>query len=229
MILDLEIKDTIINKLYDTFYIKSYNELIEIIEDSLIKYTNMYINELNNVIIDKPTYTHYVYVWLNPLKKKCYYYNSEVKFEYEPFYVGKGYLNRDIEEKDNSDFMYYINLFKSKNISPIVIRFKENLHPLEAYKVENYLINLIGTIMYNNGPLTNKTKLNKSEVLDNYILPNSINIEDNKIHSILKELNNQKNIKEAAKILKVSERSLYRYITAYHIIYDKIDKKYIQK
>ena len=57
----------------------------------------------------------YVYVYLDTRKPGIFIYD-ELKFEYEPFYVGKGYGNRAYEHIDEKRI---INTLKSGKIKKI--------------------------------------------------------------------------------------------------------------
>jgi hypothetical protein len=101
----------------------------------------------------------YVYVYLDTRKPGIFIYD-ELKFEYEPFYVGKGYGNRAYEHIDEKRI---INTHKSGKIKkikycgllPKILFLYENLDDVEAQKIEIEIIKKIGR--YPNGPLTNMT------------------------------------------------------------------------
>lgn len=104
----------------------------------------------------------YIYVYLNPLIKGEFIYD-EYKFEYEPFYVGKGknrrykeHLYEQYLKKENTK-NNIIKEILSNNQNPIIIKLHENLTELESFKLERLIIKKIGNIIYNNGPLTNLT------------------------------------------------------------------------
>ena len=105
---------------------------------------------------------HYLYVYLNPLKPGNYIYGKFI-FEYEPFYIGKGVNNRlksHIIESYSSKKSLKLNIIrkiiKSGN-KPIIIKLYENISDYSAKRIEIYLINLIGRISLNKGPLSNLT------------------------------------------------------------------------
>ncbi len=101
---------------------------------------------------------YYIYLYLDDTKPGEYIY-EDLKFEYEPFYVGKGSLDRI----NNS--IYDKGTFKSNKIRSIknkggkVIRLKlyENLYNHESLELEKLMISKIGRRDLNNGPLTNLT------------------------------------------------------------------------
>ena len=104
----------------------------------------------------------YVYILLDPRKPGVYEY-GEYKFDYEPFYVGKGKDNRYHEHlrenslKKNSYKNNKIKIIISEKLEPITIKVKENLLECQSFKFEIDLIKIIGRFDLGDGPLTNKT------------------------------------------------------------------------
>jgi len=100
------------------------------------------------------TKNFYVYVFLNTLQPGVHRYGRS-KFEYEPFYIGKGVNDRiDNQFRDKS-----VN-DKSKEIEAkggqvLRIKIYENLSELKALKKESILIKKIGQIINETGPLYN--------------------------------------------------------------------------
>jgi len=99
----------------------------------------------------------YIYIYLDPRKKENYSYGS-YKFEYEPFYVGKG---KDERWKDtnrrNKYFKHKINKIKENGLEPIVVKIKEDLTEENSFILESKLISLIGREDLNKGTLINFT------------------------------------------------------------------------
>jgi len=107
----------------------------------------------------------YVYAYLDPRKKGKFEYNG-IKFEYQPFYIGKGIGKRCIraiepnrlkKEKKSIKRNYIIKLIKL-GLKPIIIKLFENLTESEAFEKEIQLIESIGRINLKTGPLTNMTE-----------------------------------------------------------------------
>jgi hypothetical protein len=106
----------------------------------------------------------YVYILLDPNKSGSYNY-EDYKFEFEPFYIGKGSGDRAfrhttkkvLNDNCNSHKKNKINKILKTNKNPIVLLLFENLNENEAFEKENKLIQLIGRSDLNFGPLTNKT------------------------------------------------------------------------
>ena len=99
----------------------------------------------------------YVYIYLDPRKPGNYIF-GDLKFNYEPFYVGKGKNDRincsDINVKSNEYKRNKINKIKKSGLNIIKHKIIENLTENESYKHEMNLIKTIGR-KKNNGPLTN--------------------------------------------------------------------------
>lgn len=112
---------------------------------------------------------YYTYIYLDPRKPGNYEYileNEEtIKFEYEPFYVGKGTgdrINRHkykSKEKRRQHMLSKINkIMLESNKEPIKIKIKDDLLNDEAYKLEELIVDKIGRLNDKTGPLINKTK-----------------------------------------------------------------------
>ena len=105
---------------------------------------------------------YYVYVYLDPRKSGDYIYD-ELKFDYEPFYVGKGKKDRDIihltkcRYSKSGSYIFYDKLNKLLNldIKPIILRIKEFDIEEESLLFEKVVISKIGRM--ENGPLVNLT------------------------------------------------------------------------
>jgi hypothetical protein len=105
----------------------------------------------------------YVYAYLDPRKPGSYDY-SELHFDFEPFYIGKGREDRDkahLRELAQPSAKY--NKIKRTKIIhiigeamlPIIVHIQENLTEQEAWDMEEAIIQKIGRICENTGPLAN--------------------------------------------------------------------------
>ena len=103
-------------------------------------------------------YTYYIYVFLDCFKPGIYEY-GDIKFEYEPFYIGKGIGDRIIVSKcDKGTFKSQkIKSIKSKGGNIISKKLFENLSFDESNSIEKDLIKKIGRRDMDLGPLTNLT------------------------------------------------------------------------
>ena len=105
---------------------------------------------------------YYIYIYLNPLKKGKYIY-GKFQFDHEPFYIGKGkkfrykehlYPSRKLREKNHLK-QNILNKIKTENKTPIIIKLYDNITEYSAFRLERYLINLIGRRDINKGTLSN--------------------------------------------------------------------------
>jgi hypothetical protein len=107
---------------------------------------------------------YYTYVYLNPLKSGKFEY-EKLKFNYSPFYVGKGKGKRMFHHYNNKTLNSDLNKHKTNTIKqilrneklPIIVKFSEKLFENEAFDDEIFLIKTIGRSDLNLGPLTNMT------------------------------------------------------------------------
>ena len=101
---------------------------------------------------------YYIYVFLDCFKPGNYKY-GDLKFEYEPFYIGKGVSDRIITSKcDKKTFKSQkIKSIKNKGGDIISKKLFENLSFDESNSIEKDLIKKIGRRNLNLGPLTNLT------------------------------------------------------------------------
>ena len=99
----------------------------------------------------------YVYIYLDPRKPGDYIY-GDLKFNFEPFYVGKGKNRRissGIFDKKNKSKFNKINKIKKSGLKLLTKKLYENLNDENAKKIEIKVIDIIGRVIKNNGPLTN--------------------------------------------------------------------------
>lgn len=108
---------------------------------------------------------YYVYVYLDPRKAGTFEYGGEFKFDYEPFYVGKGQGKRKDSHIRNCNLKQERNLHKLNKINkimrlgfkPIIIVVKDNMLEEDAFQLEKDLIKLIGRNDKKLGTLVNLT------------------------------------------------------------------------
>lgn len=99
----------------------------------------------------------YVYVYLDPRKSGHFIY-SDLHFNNEPFYIGKGKDNRILEglnsTRENRYKISKISNIRKSNLEVIYYKLYENIDEETAFKIEKELINKIGRKI-DNGPLCN--------------------------------------------------------------------------
>lgn len=83
---------------------------------------------------------YYVYIYLDPRKPGKYKY-GEYKFDYEPFYVGKGKGRRYIVKQGRTEyFKRKLNKIKKYGMIPIIIKLFDNISEKRSFDIEKQLI-----------------------------------------------------------------------------------------
>jgi hypothetical protein len=111
----------------------------------------------------------FVYIYFDPKTLTPKY--AEYKFEFEPFYVGKGKGKRHLQHvKDakntnkNSPKLIKIRALKAQNLIPIITIIKDCLNEKSAFELEILLIKTIGRMDKNQGPLLNCTNGGQGQI-----------------------------------------------------------------
>ena len=106
---------------------------------------------------------YYVYAYLDPRNPGDYTCDN-FKFEYEPFYIGKGknsryknLLNTQRVKYENKHLKNKINIIRKEGLKPIVTKVAEGLFEYESFAIEMFLINGFGRADLNTGILCNLT------------------------------------------------------------------------
>lgn len=102
---------------------------------------------------------YYVYIYLDPRKPGVYNY-EDLRFEFEPFYVGKGTKGRcfsGIRDKKSCRKVSKINSIIKDGEFPIIIKIIEGITNKESQIIERTAISKIGRADSSEGPLTNMT------------------------------------------------------------------------
>jgi DNA-binding NarL/FixJ family response regulator len=168
--------------------------------------------------IEDISFVNYVYVYMNPFKKLeneiildiC---EEKFKFDYEPFYIGKGKGNRMFEHLKsnksdvNTDKIDIINEITDSGSEPIIRIIKNGLTEYEAYTLENIIITRLNNLTNIIGGKSDKT---------DYISNNrNSTLEYNKNKYILSLISKGMKTKEISRLLGISERTIYRIKSNY--------------
>jgi hypothetical protein len=103
---------------------------------------------------------YYVYVFLRTDKPGYFEYSEDLKFDFEPFYIGKGILDRIDTSKYKTGNKLKNNIIEKLHRNDMQIKsikIKTNLNEAEAFEYERYCIEKIGRILLNTGTLSNLT------------------------------------------------------------------------
>lgn len=106
---------------------------------------------------------YYTYIYLDTRKPGNFQY-GDYKFNFEPFYVGKGSGTREhshlkkVKTGNYGNLKRYhiINNILTENKSPMILKLEEHLEEAAAFNSEIYFIKLIGREVHG-GPLVNLT------------------------------------------------------------------------
>lgn len=229
MKLQIEINDFVYNKIIEN-KMDVEEKIDDIIEDSIIKYFNITINDIQEY--DKKViniediyeinhndnlYFNKVYAFLNPMKKLDQTIDNYY-FEHEPFYIGSGNNERanNLHHR-NEECTKIINYLKDNDKKPIIKILENNIPRNEAYRIEH---NIISKLQKHDIKLTNLTN---NIVIEDYNKEYLLETFEN--NAILKTLNTTRTRKKASDILGISERTLHRRIKNMDI-YKDIDGIY---
>lgn len=224
----IKIRKNILEEILERLTERDKKEFNDIVEDALMSYFGIKLTDLESpikqddgfIVLDDPNYGYYVYVFMDPsIKCKIKTGIENISFNYEPFYIGKGIGNRMEKPERNESVNARIEHLRSRGIDPVILKIKEGLVNIEACKLENYLIEKIGRSDLGKGTLLNMAGgITFNNIEDVPFHFTELNIEKNLNSMILDGLNKTKRLKDAAKKLGISERSLYRKIKSLDII-----------
>jgi hypothetical protein len=172
---------------------------------------------------------YYIYAYVDLESPGNWEYDTSlgtIKFEHMPIYIGKGCGGRMEGHMEGSHNQRLDELIKRGNIEYFKINMLDNVTSHIAYRIESELIYLIGREDLGTGPLFNKsTGINLIES-KNHAEITPLNLELNRLLYTIEILNKTKTIKEASRILGISERSIYRIKKDYNL--EKVEGDWVQ-
>ena len=221
----IELSAKLLNLITKKTNIDSWGNLEDSIEQALIKYFKISLEDLYK---EEANFENYVYIYTDPSKKGKWKIEENKILDKEPFYVGKGKgkrLSKHLTITSNYKLNFRLNKLKSKNIEPEILIMHENIHNLLAHNIEN---KYISELRSQGVDLCNLTKQNDIRKYSKNIPLTQLNIESHRNNLILFALNNSKSKKDASEMLNISQRTLYRKIKNLKIKENK-GKYYFQK
>jgi len=160
----------------------------------------------------------YVYIYLDARREGEYVYD-DLKFDYEPFYIGKGCGDRmffHLYESANSKSKIRYNKIKkirTEGFEPLVYKILDNVTEKEALSFESLMIKKIGRKDMKFGPLINLT--NGGEGESGYIWTDE---SKEKLSNSLKKSDKfQESVRSKEKIEKTSNSLKKYYSTHQHV------------
>ena len=170
----------------------------------------------------------YLYVYLDLEKPGIYNIETsmgEFTFKHTPIYIGKGADKRmEYHQTESCRNQRLKEKIKEGTYECYII--KKDLPSHLAYSLESELIYRIGRIDLGSGPLFNESSGVNLIEADKKSEIGPFHLEFNKLMRIIQVLNSTKTLKKSAKILGISERSVYRFIEGYKL--KKIEGSWVQ-
>ncbi len=170
----------------------------------------------------------YIYAYLDLESPGLYRIDTsmgEFEFNYKPIYIGKGSDNRmEYHQTKSCRDQRLKKKIGEGNFDFFVIG--KDLPSHLAYTLESELIYKIGREDLGTGPLFNKSSgINLIESKEKIEI-GPLHLEFNKLMRIIQVLNDSRTLKESAKKLGISERSVYRFISGYNL--KRIEGEWVQ-
>ena len=205
----------------DKFNLINDAQLFEKIEEAIMSYYDISLESLSHIKDDDCNYDAYVYVYLDPTITGRWHIYGDECVEHKPLYVGKGTGDRSTSHltySRNSELDGSIKTLQEKGIAPIIKLYNKGCTTAMAFNLENYIIARLrdqGVKLCNATPQSDVRKYNRE------LIVHTLNLDKLESFMILDALNSTKSKgvrKEAASLLGVSERTLYRKIKSLNIV-----------
>jgi len=207
-------------------------QVTEKIEQAVLSYYNLSLDDLKYKGEEDAVYDAYVYVYLDPTKEGSWHIYGDEYVEHKPLYVGKGTGNRGeshLTYTQNSELDGAISSLRKRGLTPIIKLYNNGCTTAMAFNLENYII---ARLREQKVKLCNATAQSDSNLYNKNIIVTTFNLDKLESLLVLDALNNGKgngSRKEAASLLGISERTLYRKMKSLNIglhcgIYAFIDK-----
>ncbi len=191
------------------FHLINEAQVVEHIERAVLSYYSIELSDLQS-IDSNVLYDAYVYVYLNPsISGKWHIYGNEYVYNM-PIYVGKGQGDRKtshLHYAANSNLASELRKLRNNHQEPIIKVYNNGCTHEMAFNLENYII---ARLREQEVILCNKTQQTDVGKYVREIEVTSFNLETALNSILLDALNNTRTFKEAASMLGISERTLYR-------------------
>jgi Bacterial regulatory protein, Fis family len=205
----------LISTLVRRFNLINQAQVIERIEKAVLTYYDISLEELH--INPNVSYDAYVYIYMTPeVNGKWHIYGDEYIYN-KPLYVGKGQGDRKdahLQFTKNSEFDFALTSLARKNTEPIIKVYNYGCTHEMAYNLENYII---ARLREQDVDLCNGTLQKESAKYVKELEISSFNLETILNSIIVDALNTTRSYRGAAKLLGISERSLYRKVKSLDI------------
>lgn len=213
-----KVSDKLKGVLVKKYHLINEAQVIERIENAVLAYYNLSLIDID--IEEDVNYNCYVYIYATPLEKGRWHIYGNEYIDHKPLYIGKGQDDRyecHLQYSHNSELDIAIKSLAELGVAPIIKLYNKGCTTAMAHNLENYII---ARLREQGVDLCNATTQSNSEQYrkNKEILITSFSLEKAEHQLILDALNSTRNRREAASVLGISERTLYRKIKGLDII-----------